>query len=280
MAEAGRRLRLATGIEVYYERAGAGAPALVFVHGGGGHCGHWQLQMPYFARLTTVLTCDLRGHGRSEVPGGRYSIETFVDDLSSLLDRLDIERPLVVGHSLGGTIALRYAFDFPDRVSGIVVVDSGYHSPVQRRDDWRQLVVARASDYQAAQAVMSRYHSSPHSGRAAFVAEVLAATPATPPQVINATHYGLLTFCSSAAASFLTCPVLVVGAADMDYWPGVQAWGEYVPHGRLVAVPRCGHYLMLEQSERFNAALEQFLGDVRTGVAPSGGPPETPPGWV
>ncbi|MBI4553761.1 MAG: alpha/beta hydrolase [Candidatus Latescibacteria bacterium] len=280
MAAMGGRLRLATGIDVYYERDGDGEPALVFLHGGGGHCWHWQLQMPYFARLTTVLVYDLRGHGRSDAPGGRYSIETFVDDLASLLDALRIERPILVGHSLGGMIALRYAFDFPDRVSGIVVVDSGCEVLPQNREEWRQLVVARAQDYQAAQAMMSRYCSSPASGRAAFVAEALAATPETPRQVIDATHYGLLTFCNAAAASFLTCPVLVIGAAEMDYWPSVRAWMEYVPHARLVAVFRCGHYLMLEQPSDFNTALEQFLGDVRAGVAPSGEPRETPPGWV
>jgi pimeloyl-ACP methyl ester carboxylesterase len=280
MSASGKRLRLSTGIVVYCACAGQGDPALVFLHGGGGWGAHWRLQIDRFARIAKVLAPDLRGHGRSDAPAGRYSIETFVDDLAALLDCLNVERPLLVGHSLGGTIALRYAFDFPDRVAGIVAVDAGCRTPDQSREAWRGLVVTRARDYEAAQTALSRYQSAPGSGRAGFVAETLAATPVPPRAVIDATHYGLLTHCNAAAASFLTCPVLVVGAADMDYWPTIQAWTEYVPHARLVGVSRCGHYIMLEQPAVFDTALERFWTDVKTGAAPSGEPRETPPGWI
>lgn len=94
--------RLSTGIETYVERAGAGDPALVFLHGGGGWAEHWRLQFDRFAELTTVLMPDLRGHGRSDAPPGRYALETFADDVAALLEDQDIERPLLVGHSLGG----------------------------------------------------------------------------------------------------------------------------------------------------------------------------------
>lgn len=265
-------------VNLYHECRGQGAPALVFLHGGGGWGEHWQLQAPYFANQTTVLTCDLRGHGRSPAPLGRYAIETFVDDLHGLLAQLPIERSILVGHSLGGSIALRYAFDFPEQVAAIVVIDSGCRPAAASREEYRDLVVARVRDYTAAHARGQRYRSSPMSGRAAFVEEVLAATPAPPPAVIHATHYGLLTHNNAAAAAFLTCPMLVIGAADMDYWPSIQSWQEYVPHVRLIGIPQSGHYLMLEQPEAVNGALAQFWQDVQSGTAASGELRETPPG--
>lgn len=255
-------ISISPGIDLYYEQHGQGDPALVFVHGGGGWAEHWQLQLPYFATLTTVIAYDLRGHGRSSVPVGPYSIETFAEELHRLLRQLHIERPILVGHSLGGTIALRYAFDFPDQVTGIAIIDSGCSSAPVSRHDYRELVLARAQDYAKAQASLQRYNSSPDSGRATFVQRILAETPAPPPAVINATHFGILTHNNAAAASFVTCPVLVLGATDMEYWSSIQSWIDYVPHAQLIGIARSGHYLMLEQPKLVNAALEEFWQSV------------------
>ena len=278
MTDSRSRLGLSTGIETYVEQAGTGDPALVFLHGGGGWAEHWRLQFDRFAEITTTLMPDLRGHGRSEAPPGRYSLETFADDVSALLDARRIDRPVLVGHSLGGAIALRYAFDYPDGISGIVIVDSGCRTDDTGRDGWRRLVVDRVRDWDSVTAQYSRYNSSPDSGRAAQVAAILAATPETPRAVIHATHYGLITHCISAAASFLTSPALVIGASDSDYWPSIQSWTDYVPHARLAGIPRCGHYVMIEQPDQFNEVLAQFLSEVKAGTAPAGEPHETPPG--
>ena len=77
-------LPISPGINLYCEQHGQGTPALVFVHGGGGWADHWQLQLSHFATITTVIAYDLRGHGRSSVPAGRYSIETFAEELHIL----------------------------------------------------------------------------------------------------------------------------------------------------------------------------------------------------
>lgn len=278
MSTGGQQLHLRTGVDLYYAIAGQGELPLVFLHGGGGWSEHWQLQWSVGAALTQVVACDLRGHGRSAAPPGRYSIETFVDDLHALLTHLGINRPLLVGHSLGGTIALRYAFDFPAAVAGIAILDSGCRADVATRDDYRALVVARVQDWAAARATLRPYESSPQSGRAAFVQAVLAATPEPPAGVIHATHYGIITHNNAAAAAFLTCPVLVLGAAEMAYWPSIASWRDYVPQAQVIGIPACGHYLMLEQPGLVNQALVSFWQGVRTGALTHDPAPVTPPG--
>lgn len=278
MSVSGHHIHLATGVDLYYTDAGQGKPTLVFLHGGGGWSEHWQWQLPYCAAFTRVLTCDLRGHGRSATPRGRYTVETFVADLHALLTQLQIDHPILVGHSLGGSVALRYAFDFPDQVAGLAILDSGCGAALAPREGYRALVVARVHDFAAARATLYPYDSSPHSGRADFVHAVLAATPAPPVGVIHATHYGIITHNNAAAAAFITCPVLVLGAADMAYWPSIQSWRDYVPHARLMGIAHSGHYLMLEQPEQVNAALAQFWQDVQTGTIETGEPRLTPPG--
>lgn len=278
MSVASQRVHLHTGSELYYAVAGQGEPPLIFLHGGGGWSEHWQLQWSACAAFTQVLACDLRGHGRSAAPQGRYAIETFVDDLHALLTHLAIQRPILVGHSLGGTIALRYAFDFPEEVAGMVVIDAGCRAEVATREEYRALVVARVHDFAAASATLRPYQSSPHSGQADFVQAVLAATPAPAAGVIHATHYGIITHNNAAAAAFVTCPVLVLGAADMAYWPSIASWQAYVPHARVFGIPASGHYLMLEQPAPVNAALAQFWQDVRAGQGRASEPHITPPG--
>ncbi|MBM3263869.1 MAG: alpha/beta hydrolase [candidate division Zixibacteria bacterium] len=275
---AARMVRLSTGIRMYGEQTGTGAPVLVFLHGGGGWLEHWRSQIDRFSKTMTVAACDLRGHGRTETPLGRYDISVFADDVAAWLETLGIERPVLVGHSLGGTIAVRFAFDYPDRVSGIVVVDSTCRTADLARDDWRRTVVARINDPETAKAQAARYTHSPESGHADTVDAMLAATPPPPPGVIHATHYGLLTHNNAAAASFVSCPTLIVGACDMDYWPLVQSFSDYIPHARVTGIPCCGHYVMIEQPKRFDEELSVFLDAVRLGTAPRGKSGEIPAG--
>src|SRR4051794_8200151 len=84
----------------------------------------------------TVVTWDLRGHGDSEYPPdpAAYSVENSVGDLAALLDVADADRAVLLGHSLGGFLSLSFALEHPDRVGGLVLVDTG---PGYRRDEAR-----------------------------------------------------------------------------------------------------------------------------------------------
>lgn len=110
------------GLTQYYELGGEGRP-LVFVHGALVDHRCWVHQAEHFAATRQVLLYDLRGHGRtgpSEQP--RYSIELFAEDLRALLAGLDLERPVICGHSLGGMVAQAYAARYP--VAGLVLADT------------------------------------------------------------------------------------------------------------------------------------------------------------
>lgn len=267
-SDSGTYVQLKTGIRMHYSVRGSGEPALVLLHGGGGWAEHWQLQVPHLSQHTTVATCDLRGHGRTDAPAGRYSMEVFADDIRALSLELGLHRPVLVGHSLGVPIALRLAFDYPEEVSGLVAVDGGLRTEVQTRHEYRELVEARLHNDRSVLDRYTGYTTSPQSGSADFVKRVLAATPGPSARTINATHYGLMTHMDTAAAAFLCCPVLVIGARDMDYWPMMLAWPQFVPHAEVVAVESTGHYIMLEQPERFNALVLEFLQRIRDGSAP------------
>ncbi|MSP78013.1 MAG: alpha/beta hydrolase [Dehalococcoidia bacterium] len=94
------------GVSLYYEEAGAGSPVLLFVHGV--CCDHTFLapQFEHFRRTHHVISVDLRGHGSSDKLSQPYSIPGFADDVIWLVRQLGIQKPVVIGHSMGGQITL------------------------------------------------------------------------------------------------------------------------------------------------------------------------------
>jgi pimeloyl-ACP methyl ester carboxylesterase len=112
------------GARLFALEAGAGEPALVFVHGNGADHTAFHHQIAHFSPLTRVVALDQRGHGQSgRDPEGIYSQEKYVDDLRAMLDTLRIERAILVGWSVGGSIAARFTGDHLSRVAGVVLVD-------------------------------------------------------------------------------------------------------------------------------------------------------------
>src|SRR3954470_5321330 len=111
-----------------YVRAGTG-PALLLLHGIGNNCQTWSGVIDRGAETPTVIAPGLLGHGDSDKPRGDYSIGAHANGVRDLLTILDIERATVVGHSLGGGIALQFAYQFPERCERLALVGSGGLGP-------------------------------------------------------------------------------------------------------------------------------------------------------
>lgn len=106
---------------LWYETRGDGQP-LVFVHGGWMNGQAWAPQVERFADEYQVITLDVRGHGETGATDpNRYSIELFTDDLETLLARLDLERPILCGLSLGSMVVQEYLDRHPDRAAGAIL---------------------------------------------------------------------------------------------------------------------------------------------------------------
>jgi pimeloyl-ACP methyl ester carboxylesterase len=100
-------------------------PALLLIHGIGDRHDTWRPLIADLARDHTVIAPDLLGHGRSDKPRADYSVPAYANGMRDLLTVLGIERATIVGHSLGGGIAMQFAYQFPERCERIVLVSSG-----------------------------------------------------------------------------------------------------------------------------------------------------------
>ena len=117
------------GLRLYYERAGGGSE-LLFVHG---WCCDWtafQPQFEHFAQTHAVTALDLRGCGQSDSPERGYNVRDFADDLAQFCRVVEIDGPVIIGHSLGGMIAVEFAARYPSVPRALVLVDPGPIDPL------------------------------------------------------------------------------------------------------------------------------------------------------
>ena len=113
----------------YLDSGGTGRP-VALVHGW--CCDHsfFEPQLEHFSRVgRRVITFDLRGHGASGAPAGHYTMGLFADDIAWCLEKLGAQRPVVIGHSMGGIIAFELAARFPDLPAAIIMLDSSVVRP-------------------------------------------------------------------------------------------------------------------------------------------------------
>jgi pimeloyl-ACP methyl ester carboxylesterase len=246
------------GVRLAYVEEGRGDPPVVLVHGMA--CDHTHLlpQLHHLSPRHRVVAVDLRGHGASDKPEGRYTTEVFGGDLRFLFDGLGLDRPILIGHSLGGSVALDFAVRHPELVRALVLLDSGIRPPSARREELLPFYATLGGpDHEdLVRAFVLERLFEPTDG--ADVMETVAATmAATPAQVFLAMGEGVLAFDSWAAAMACTVPVLLILAARPFVDPAALStlpatWQV----GRVVGA---GHFLQLVVPDQVNAMLDRYL---------------------
>src|SRR5262249_11525728 len=111
-----------------YRRAfvlGGRGPAVLLIHGIGDSSDTWEHVLPALAQNYTVIAPDLLGHGRSDKPRADYSVAGYANAMRDLLTVIGIERATVIGHSLGGGVAMQFAYQYPERCDRVGLVSSG-----------------------------------------------------------------------------------------------------------------------------------------------------------
>jgi pimeloyl-ACP methyl ester carboxylesterase len=269
------------GRAVTYAEAGSG-PLLLLVHGMAGTYESWQAVIEPLAREHTVIALDLPGHGASAPGGGDYSLGTLATGLRDLLITLGYDRATLVGHSLGGGIAMQFAYQFPEATERLVLVSAGGLGP-EVSPILRAAALPGADLFIAATAGPGRVAGS-------ALARGLAAVGLQPNADVAevARGYASLSDRSRRAAFLATLRAVVntdgqrVGAADLLYLaegiPVLIVWGARDPmipvkHGeqahraivgsRLEIFDGVGHMPQLEEPGRFVAVLERFLAETK-----------------
>jgi 3-oxoadipate enol-lactonase len=240
----------------------ADAPVLVLGNSLGTTAGIWDGQLPALERHFRVLRYDHRGHGRSEVPPGPYTIDELGEDLVALLDRLGIGRASLCGLSLGGMVGMWLASHLPERVERLALISTSARlGPPER---WTERAAVARAEGTAALTEMqaARWFTPSFRERApAAVAAVLAMLAATPAEGYAGCCEAIRAMDLRADLPAITAPTLVVVATDDPATPPEHAEviAAGIGHAKLELVDDAAHIVSVEQSERVTSLLLDHL---------------------
>lgn len=250
-------------MELYYEELGQGTP-VVFLHGFPFDHEIWQSVVPLVAKEARVILPDLRGHGRSPVPDGVYTMRQMAEDVVQLLDRLEIEKAVLVGHSMGGYVSLAFAHAYPGRLLGLglVATQSAADNPEKRQS---RLKLASSIKRRGMKPVVSdmlpkltsRQDLLPPLMEVMLRTSPVGAAGALKGMAERPDMTGLL--------AEIQAPALVLTGLDDQLLPleNVKMMAQMLPKGWLVEVPETGHMLMMEAPEKVAEALCQLVQMVK-----------------
>lgn len=258
MVVTARRTAIRDGVRLRYLDSGMGSPPLLFIHGWSCSAWFWREQIAAFEGKHRTVALDLRGHGESDKPHQDYTIAAFADDVAWLCRQVRLERPVIIGHSMGGVIAVRLVLDRPELAAAVVIVDSPivpFTEPLASRME--QIVVGLSSSAykdtaQALLQMMFQPHTDP---KLRYQVESIMLT--TPQHVMASAFKGLLEAIPALPPCNLPVPALFVAAADAPW--SLEAVKARFHNMRTAQVVGAGHFLQLEVPEQFNAMLRRFL---------------------
>ena len=249
----------ADGVEIHYRAGGTGTPALVFVHCWSCDATYWREQLPVFARDHRVVAIDLAGHGASGAGRERFTIAAFAADVAAVVAKEKLERVVLIGHSMGGPVALAAAPLLAGRVALVVGVDTMQNVEQQwPEEQFKQMHAAMTKDFKATTDGFVR-SMFPKDADAKLVASIAADMAAAPPRVAISAIEELRGFDEAAAMTAAAVPIVGINAT---MWPtDVEANRRHAKSFDVVLIEGAGHFLQLERPQAFNDALARVLAE-------------------
>jgi pimeloyl-ACP methyl ester carboxylesterase len=242
------------GVQIYYEVHGEG-PVILLSHGYSSTSGMWAGQIEPLSKTHKLIIWDMRGHGQSDYPADQaaYSEEATIADMAALLDLVGAKTAIVGGLSLGGYMSLAFNRSHPDRVSALLIFDTGpgYRND-EAREGWNRTSIARAERFErdglsalgnaSAEVRIVRHRSADGLAKAAR-----GMLTQRDPSVMN------------SLATIAVPSLVVVGANDTPFLAASDYMAAKIPGAKKVVIPDAGHAANIDQPAAFNRAVVEFL---------------------
>ncbi len=258
-------------LELAYEETGDGPPVVV-LHGLFGSSTNWRRIARALSDRHLVFTVDLRNHGNSPW-AATMSYREMAEDVVALFDRLGLKKPDVLGHSMGGKVAMTLALMEPQRIARLVVVDI---APISYGDHFSSYTQAMrgvdtmtATSRDEVQRALSQDIHDP--GTVGFLMQNLVRHNEQYDWRINLTALSaelgeIGSFPSALDGKTFAGPATLITAARSDYVSADdrKLFSNYFPEARFVEIPDAGHWVHVDRPEAFIAAVRAALGDRST----------------
>jgi pimeloyl-ACP methyl ester carboxylesterase len=267
----------ADGVHIEYRVYGQGEPAVVLVHGWSCNENYWNAQLaPLKARYTVVMV-DLAGHGASGKNRTDWSMANYGEDVASVVRQIPNHQVVLVGHSMGATVALEATRRIGDRVIGIIAVDAlkSIGQPPMPQKQIETRVAAFRNDFIGETRKFVAESLFPKSADSQFVNKVAYDMSLASPTVAVASMEALLSTDLAPVVADVHVPVMAINS---DLTPTDEARiRKSLADFKVAVIPHTSHFLMMDDTPRFNPVL---LSDIQTLVqkagaaSPRGGQPD------
>lgn len=244
------------GIPIAYDVHGEGTPSLVFVHGWSCRRSYWSGQVAPFSREFTVVALDLAGHGDSGSGRAEWTMEAFGGDVAAVVGKLGLERVILIGHSMGGDVIVEAARKLPGRVLALIWADAYRQLRTARTREQLQAFLAPFRENFVAETQRFVRGMFPAAADDALRDRVAAEMSAAPPSVALPALESAQSFDREIPGALreLRLPVIAINpdspANDIE---------SMERHGVEVVLMPGGHFLMMEDVERFNQLLRGVI---------------------
>ncbi|HUI62984.1 MAG TPA: alpha/beta hydrolase [Steroidobacteraceae bacterium] len=249
------------GVHIEYRTYGHGEPAVVLVHGWATDANYWSAQLDPLKAKYTVVAIDLAGHGASTKNRTDWSMGNYGEDVATVVRQIQNRQVVIVGHSMGGTVALEAARRIGDRIIGIVVVDAlkSIGLPPLPPNEIEKRVAPFRADFigQTRKYVTESLFAA--GADPVFVQKVAYDMSLEPPEVAVPSLQALLSMDFASVLPGIHVPVLAINS---DLTPTDEARiRRFLPDFKADVLPHTGHFLMMEAPQTFNPIL---LRDIDT----------------
>ncbi len=254
------KVKSVDGVEISFDVSGNGDTGLVFVHGWSCDKSYWQNQVEFFSNNYKVITIDLAGHGNSGMNRKDYTMELFGDDVAAVVNHLKLNKVILIGHSMGGSVILEAAKKLGDKVIGIIGVDT-YQSFV---DDWtseqkdgflksfQDNFVLTTKEF-----VRSMF---PQNADTLLVKKVADDMSSAPPEVAVSAIRNLFYYDPVPTLRSLNLHLISI---NCDMYPvSIEENKKYVKDYEVKFMKGVGHFLMLERPDEFNGLLKESIAEL------------------
>lgn len=258
-------------LPIAYTKSGKGDTAIIFVHGWGINKEYWKSQVDAFDKRYTVVTLDIGGHGASGHERSSWKIEDFSNDVMAVIDSLNLNKVILVGHSMGGDIILDVAYKIPDRVVGFIGIDNfkevGVPLSPEQHLQVDEFMKALSGNYKETVSGYSRAALFPPDyADSISVNRVVNDIISTDSVVAAKSLSGMFEFAPKEIALLkeMQKPVHLIVS---DFTPMLQdSLAKYSKSGfGIKTMHGVGHYPMIERPEEFNRLLSETFDEIAKG---------------
>jgi pimeloyl-ACP methyl ester carboxylesterase len=236
---------------------GRGGLPVVLVHSTAGSSAHWSRQLEHLRPSRRTVALDLRGHGSSEPPkDGDFSIGSTATDVHAVVDALRISRFVLVGHSLGGGVALAYAGAHPERVAGLLLLDPIGDGTQLPTAEVQAFLARLESDYTE---TIETYWDQIAGPDSSIRERLRSDLRSTPKETVVRVFHAVMQFDPHPALDRYRGPALSVVTPHNNEAFSLHRVGKGFPH-RIVQ--GTGHWIQLDKPDEVNRILDEFLQSV------------------